>query len=69
MTMTQTKETPSSANAPAGGDKLYESRLGPISPDHFENEPGLYSGMKGLDAEGRAKFDAETERLKKYRKK
>lgn len=67
--MTQTKETRSSAKNPGGGDKPYESRLGPISPDHFENEPGPPTGLKGLDAEQRTKFDAETERLKQFRKK
>ena len=65
--MTQTKETPSSLKNPGGGDKPYTSKHGPIPPDHFENEVSVRKVP--LDAEGLAKFDAETERLKQYRKK
>ena len=75
--MTQTKGTRSSSKEAGGGDKWLGSHVtgaGTVSgtgipADHFENEPGPYSGLKGLDAEQRAKFDAETERLKKFRKK
>ena len=63
--MTQTKATRSSSKKSGGGS--YESKHGPIPADNFENEPSVRP--MPLDAEGRKKFDAETERLKQFRKK
>ena len=44
----------------------YVSGGGPIPDEHFEDDHG--SRPMPLDSEGRRKFDAETERLKQFKK-
>ena len=65
--MTKAKaEHPSSSSKSASSGKHVDGLGNVIPDDHFENEPGPPRSVEEiLGKEGKAKFDAETARLKK----